>query len=166
MLAACRRSFVLRTSWVVGSHGNNFAKTMLRLAAERDSLGVVADQFGAPTSAELLADWTAHLLHRALRGTGDPHYGLYHAVASGATSWYAYACHVIERARAAGAVVRVPPGGVKAIATADYSVVARRPANSRLDNAKLQAAFGLHAPSWQDGVDHVLDRLLPTKAKT
>jgi dTDP-4-dehydrorhamnose reductase len=163
--AACRRSLVLRTSWVVGAHGNNFAKTMLRLASERDALGVVADQYGAPTSAALLADWTAHLAYRALRGPEGFPYGLYHAVASGVTTWHAYACHVIERARAAGVPVRVPPGGIKAIATADYPVAAKRPANSRLDNARFQATFGLNAPLWKDGVDQVLDQILPMKAK-
>lgn len=165
VLGACNRSFVLRTSWVVGAHGNNFAKTMLRLAAERDSLGVVADQIGAPTSAALLADWTAHLLHRALRGPSDPPFGVYHAVASGATSWHAYACHVIERAREAGAPVRLRREGIRAITTADFPVAAKRPLNSRLDNSRLQAVFGLRAPPWQDGVDHVLDEVLPMRAK-
>lgn len=159
--AACRRSLVLRTSWVVGAHGNNFAKTMLRLAANRDSLSVVADQYGTPTSAALLADWTAHLTYRAIRGVGEFPYGLYHAVASGVTSWHSYACYVIERARASGVAIRVPTGAINAIATADYPTAAKRPANSRLDNAKFQATFGLHAPLWTDGVDQVLNQILP-----
>jgi dTDP-4-dehydrorhamnose reductase len=157
--AGCERHLILRTSWVVGAHGANFAKTMLRLAAERESLSVVSDQFGAPTSAALLADLTAHVVRQLAGARGNVAYGVYHAVASGVTSWHEYACHVIERARAAGRPVRVPPGAVKAIGTADYATPARRPANSRLDTSRLRAAFGLHLPAWQDGVNHVLEEI-------
>lgn len=154
------RHLILRTSWVVGAHGGNFAKTMIRLACERETLSVVADQFGAPTSAALLADLTAHLVRQANAAPDDFPYGLYHAVAGGETSWHAYASHVIERARAAGKPVRIPPGAIQAIATADYPTPAQRPANSRLSTAKLCNAFGLRLPPWQEGVDHILDQLL------
>ena len=158
--AECERHLILRTSWVLGAHGVNFAKTMLHLAAERESLFVVSDQFGAPTSAALVADLTAHVLRKLTGARANTAYGVYHAVASGVTNWHEYACRVIERARAAGRPVRVPPCAIKPIATVDYPTPARRPANSRLDTSKLQAAFGLHLPAWQDGVDHVLEQIL------
>lgn len=158
--SACPRHLILRTSWVVGAHGGNFAKTMLRLACEREALSVVADQFGAPTSAALLADVTAHLVRQAQQAPNAFPYGPYHAVAGGETHWHAYACHVIERARAAGKPVRVAPGAIKAIASADYPTPARRPANSRLDTRSLRTTFGLHLPDWKAGVDHILDQIL------
>jgi dTDP-4-dehydrorhamnose reductase len=158
--AACPRHLILRTSWVVGAHGGNFAKTMLRLAAEREALSVVADQFGAPTSAALLADLTAHLVRQAQRAPNRFTYGLYHAVAAGETNWHGYACHVIERSRAAGRAVLVAPDAIKAITSSDYPTPAKRPANSRLDTSLLRETFGLHLPDWKIGVDHILDQIL------
>lgn len=156
----CARHLILRSSWVVGAHGDNFAKTMLRLAQQRDTLDVVADQFGAPTSAALLADLTAHLLQQARRDGANFPYGLYHAAAGGDTSWHQYACHVIERARAAGRPMRVARDAVRPIPASAYPTLARRPGNSRLDTTRLRATFGLHLPHWQEGVDHVLDQIL------
>lgn len=154
------RHLILRTSWVYAARGGNFLRTMLRLAAERDRLRVVDDQFGAPTGAELLADATAHALRawRAQARLG----GTYHVAAAGATSWHAYACHAIERARAAGLPVRVAGAAIEAITTAEYPTPARRPLNSRLDCARFQAAFGLALPPWQQGVDRVVDELAGT----
>jgi len=157
--AGCRH-LILRTSWVVGTHGGNFAKTMLRLAGERDTLSVVADQYGAPTSAALLADLTAHLVREAQRTPADFPYGLYHAVAAGETNWHAYACHVIERARTAGKAIRVAPDAIRPITTSDYPTPAKRPANTRLDTSLLRETFGLHLPDWKIGVDHILDQIL------
>jgi dTDP-4-dehydrorhamnose reductase len=157
--ARCTRHLVLRTSWVVGAHGGNFAKTMLRLAAERETLAVVADQFGAPTSAALLADVAAHLVRQTASVQSGP-WGVYHATAAGETNWHEYACWVIEAARAAGKPIRVPPGGVRAITTAQYPTPAQRPANSRLNIAKLQATFGLRLPPWQEGLNHILQQIL------
>jgi dTDP-4-dehydrorhamnose reductase len=152
---------ILRTSWVVGAHGGNFAKTMLRLAAERDALSVVADQFGSPTSAALLADLTAHLVRQASRANAaDFPYGVYHTVAGGETNWHEYACYVIERARKAGRPIRVAPENIRPIATADYPTPAKRPANSRLDTSKLRDTFGLRLPDWREGLDHILDQIL------
>lgn len=156
----CSRHLILRTSWVVGAHGGNFAKTMLRLSYSRDTLSVVADQFGAPTSSALLADVSAHLIRQAQQAPGAFPYGLYHAVAGGETHWHAYACHVIERARAAGKPVRVPPGAIKPITSADYPTPASRPVNSRLDTHSLRTTFGLHLPDWKLGLDHILDQIL------
>lgn len=155
------RHLIFRTSWVVGVHGNNFAKTMLRLAAERTELNVVADQFGSPTSAALLADVTAHVIREAQGPQRDLFpYGVYHLAAGGVTNWHEYASYVIERARSAGCPIAVPPGALYPIATKDYPTPARRPANSRLDTQKFQKTFGLRLPDWKEGLDHILDQLL------
>lgn len=154
------RHLILRTSWVVGVHGNNFAKTMLRLAAEKEQLNVVADQWGAPTSAALLADITAHLLRQYQNQQDSFPYGLYHLAASGETSWHNYACHVIERARAQGKPLRVSATGIQPIPASDYPTPARRPVNSRLSTAKLRQTFDLRLPAWQQGVDHILEQLI------
>ena len=151
---------ILRTSWVVGAHGGNFAKTMLRLAGERDSLNVVADQFGAPTSAALLADVTAHLLRQYQQGGMDFPFGTYHLAAGGETHWCDYARYVVGRAIAAGKPLKAKPENIRAITTAEYPTPARRPANSRLDTSKLKRTFGLELPHWQAGLDHILQQIL------
>lgn len=160
LLASAADSMILRTSWVLGAHGGNFAKTMLRLAGERNSLNVVADQFGAPTSAALIADVTAQIVARYLRDGEAFPCGIYHLAAAGETSWHAYACHVIARALAAGVPLRLMPAAIHPIVTRDYPTPARRPANSRLDTTLLRQTFGLHLPDWQDGVDHILEQIL------
>jgi dTDP-4-dehydrorhamnose reductase len=155
------KHLILRTSWVVGAHGGNFAKTMLRLASERDSLSVVADQYGAPTSATLLADVTAHLIRQYLREGGDNFpYGTYHLVSSGDTNWCDYARFVVGEAIKAGKPMRACPEAIKAITTAEYPTPAARPANSRLDTNKFQQTFGLTLPHWQDGLKHILEQIL------
>ncbi|GHU04040.1 NAD(P)-dependent oxidoreductase [Betaproteobacteria bacterium] len=151
------KHLIFRTSWVYAARGANFAKTMLRLAAERDKLSIIDDQIGAPTGAELLADITAHAI-RAVK-THPERAGLYHLAAAGETSWHAYARFVIESARAAGWPIRVQPENIEAIPTAAYPTPARRPLNSRLDTGKLQQTFGLHLPDWRVGVQRLLDEL-------
>ena len=156
--ASTCRHLILRTSWVHAARGHNFARTMLRLAAERDSLSVVDDQIGAPTGADLLADITAHAL-RAL--THRPELaGTYHACAAGAVSWCGYARHVIGWARARGVALRANADSVQAIRSADYPSPARRPLNSRLDTTRLCASFGLQMPDWRDSVDRMLAEVL------
>ena len=148
------RHLIFRTSWVYAARGGNFAKTMLKLAAERDALNVIADQWGAPTSAELLADVTAHALRQAM---ARPELGgLYHCVAGGETTWHAYAQLVIEHARAAGMPIKVAADAVRPIPTTAYPTPATRPLNSRLDTSRLRSAFGLHLPDWQAGVVRML----------
>ena len=156
------RHLILRTSWVYAARGGNFAKTMLRLAAERERLTVIDDQIGAPTGADLLADVTAHGIRALLAEPALS--GLYHLVAGGETSWHGYARFVIEHARRAGVALKVPEDGIAAVPTTDFPTPARRPLNSRLDTAKLQAALGLHLPSWQQGVARMLDEILPVSA--
>ena len=153
--------FIFRTSWVFGAHGANFVKTMLRLAAERDRLNVVADQIGAPTAAALIADVTAQALAQTVfrRDTELPS-GVYHLVADGATSWHGFAQAVIQGALVRGAELRMQPQAVRAITTAEYPLPAKRPANSRLDTTRLRTTFNLVMPHWQAGLDHVLSQLL------
>lgn len=148
------RHLILRTSWVYAARGGNFAKTMLRLAAERESLTVINDQFGAPTSAELLADVTAHAI-RSLQTQPDLA-GLYHCIAAGETSWYGYAQFVLEQAAALGLPLKATAAQVAPTPTSSYPTPARRPLNSRLDTTKLQNAFGLRLPHWQEGVKRML----------
>jgi dTDP-4-dehydrorhamnose reductase len=158
---ACPQHVILRTGWVLGVHGGNFAKTMLRLATERDQLTVVDDQFGAPTSAALLADLTAHLVrHYAREGRDAFPFGLYHVAAAGETSWYDYARFVLDAARSAGMALKAGPDDVRPVPTPAYPTAARRPANSRLDTSLFRRTFGLRLPPWQDGVHHVLQQLL------
>lgn len=145
---------IFRTSWVYAARGNNFAKTMLRLARERDSLNVIDDQFGTPTGAELLADVTAHAI-RATRANPQLA-GVYHLAASGETTWYRYARFVLEHAQTAGESLKVDPAALGAITTAQYPTPARRPGNSRLNTQKLQNAFSLRLPEWQAGVARML----------
>lgn len=151
---------ILRTSWVVGAHGSNFAKTILRLAAERHEIRVVADQWGVPTSAALLADCTAHLVHQWARAPDDFPWGLYHITADGETNWCEYARFVVGRAIAAGRPLRAIPERIQAISTADYPLPAKRPQNSRLDTGKFRNTFGLHLPDWRESVGHVLEQIL------
>lgn len=154
------RHLILRTSWVIGAHGGNFAKTMLRLAAERDRLTVVADQFGAPTSAALLADLSAMLVRQHQRDGGkDFPYGIYHTAATGETTWYDYARFVIAEAQAAGKPLKTTPDAVAPLTTEQYPTPARRPSNSRLDTSRFRTTFDLRLPPWQEGVRHVLQQI-------
>lgn len=145
---------ILRTSWVYGARGGNFARTMLRLAGEREKLTVIDDQIGAPTGADLLADITAHAI-RACRAN-PALCGTYHAVAAGETSWHGYASFVIDWARANGLPLKVAPGAIEPVPTTNFPTPAQRPLNSRLSTARLQQAFDLVMPPWQEGVERML----------
>lgn len=146
------KHLIFRTSWVYGAHGNNFAKTMLRLAGERDHLKVIDDQIGAPTGADLLADITAHALHRAV--TLPDLAGLYHLTSAGETSWYDYARFIVSSALNHGIKLKVQD--ISPISTSEYQTSAQRPRNSRLDTEKLASNFGLHLPTWQEGITRLL----------
>ena len=152
---------IFRTSWVFGAHGKNFIKTILRLASSRDELRIVADQFGAPTGAALLADASTHIATRYLRdGRENFPFGPYHLVASGETSWHGFAQHIVAKATATGLKLQATPERILPIPATEYPTPAARPANSRLDTSKFRTAFGLHLPDWTHGVDQVLDVLL------
>ena len=152
---------IFRTSWVFGAHGKNFIKTILRLAASRDELRIVADQVGAPTGAALLADASAHIAARYLReGSKNFPFGLYHLAAAGETSWHGFAQHIVAKAAAANSPLQATIDRILPIPAAEYPTPAARPANSRLDTSKFRTAFRLHLPDWTHGVDQVLDGLL------
>ncbi len=153
------RHLIFRTSWVYAARGGNFARTMLKLAAERDSLKVIDDQVGAPTGADLLADVTAHAMRAAHIDANLA--GTYHCVAAGETTWHAYARFVIEWARAEGLPVQVAADAIQAVPTSAFPTAARRPLNSRLSTDKLRAAFGLALPAWQTGVERMLMEVHP-----
>jgi dTDP-4-dehydrorhamnose reductase len=162
-VARCQRHLTFRTSWLYAARGDNFAKTMLRLAGEREALVVVDDQIGAPTSAELLADVTAHALRAAI---AQPELaGDYHCVAAGETSWHAYAGFVLAQARALGWALKTGPQQLVPIGTAGYPTPARRPLNSRLSTDRLQAAFGLHLPHWQVQVARMVQEITPQETR-
>ncbi|MEJ8847060.1 dTDP-4-dehydrorhamnose reductase [Variovorax rhizosphaerae] len=154
----CSRHLIFRTSWVYAARGGNFAKTMLRLAKERDRLTVIDDQVGAPTGAELLADVTAHAIRDTVRDASKS--GLYHVVAGGETSWNGYARFVLAQALAAGVELKASPGTVDPVPTSAFPTPATRPHNSRLDTGKFRSAFGLDLPQWQAGVARMLREAL------
>ena len=149
---------ILRTSWVYAARGGNFAKTMLRLASERDCLTVIDDQWGAPTGADLLADVTAHAIRHLQARPQDG--GLYHCAASGQTTWHSYAKYVITQARQAQPAIQIKAKEIAPIPTSAYPTPAWRPLNSRLDCSRLQATFGLTLPDWQQGVARMLAEIL------
>nr|WP_314484245.1 dTDP-4-dehydrorhamnose reductase [uncultured Kingella sp.] len=153
-LTACPRTIILRTAWVFGEHGNNFVKTMLRLGRERDTLGIVADQFGSPTYA---GDIAAALIQIAqhIAAEQPTEYGVYHFSGSPYTSWYGFASEIFRRAAAQNLLPRAP--ALNAIATSDYPTPAKRPANSRLDCSKIQAAFGIAPSDWQAALGSLKD---------
>ena len=156
-VASTPKHLILRTSWVYAARGGNFAKTMLRLANEREALTVIDDQVGAPTSAELLADVTAHAIRAAI--ANQQLAGLYHCVAGGETTWYGYCQYVLAQAQALGWTLKACPAQVSPTTTASYPTPAQRPLNSRLNTAKLQSAFGLTLPHWQQGVARMLTEI-------
>jgi dTDP-4-dehydrorhamnose reductase len=155
---ACTRHLIFRTSWVYASRGGNFAKTMLRLAQERERLTVIDDQWGAPTGADLLADVTAHALRHVQTHPQDA--GLYHLVASGETNWFSYAKHVLAGVNTAQSAIKIIAKEIVPIPTSSFPTPAKRPHNSRLNTAKLQQTFGLHLPAWQQGVNRMLAEIL------
>jgi len=153
--AANPRHLILRTAWVYSPFGKNFVKTILRLAADRDEISVVADQWGNPTSALDIAD---AILHAAARLRDDKNFaafGVYHLTGTGETNWSGFARHILDTSRALGG----PHAGVRDIATADYPTKARRPANSRLSSAKFADVLGWTAPQWNNSVGAVVLRI-------
>ena len=151
---------IFRTSWVYAARGGNFAKTMLRLAQDRDKLTIINDQHGAPTGADLIADVTAHAMRRLVNTQNISLGGVYHLVASGETTWHGYANHVIDQAKRLSPALNWKVMEVAAVPTSAFPTPATRPLNSRLCTTKLQQAFGLVLPPWQQGVDRMLAEIL------
>ncbi len=158
ILASGCRHLILRTSWVYAARGGNFAKTMLRLAAERERLTVIDDQWGAPTGADLIADVTAIAIRSALQQPDLS--GVYHLVASGETTWHGYASHVVAQARHLQPDIGLKVSEIAPVPTSAFPTPAQRPLNSRLNTRKLQQAFGVVLPPWQQGVDRLLTEIL------
>ena len=152
------KHLIFRTSWVYAARGGNFAKTMLRLAQERERLTVINDQHGAPTGADLIADVTAHAIRSAQHKPELA--GLYHLVADGETTWHGYASHAIALARELRPDLGWKVNDIAPVETSAFPTPAKRPQNSRLNTQKLQQAFGLNLPHWQQGVDRLLAEIL------
>lgn len=157
MASGCRH-LIFRTSWVHASRGRNFIRSILRLARERDRLQVVSDQHGSPTSAELIADITAHVI--AATRDNDEALGLYHLAAGRETTWFEIAHHAVVEARRLGMVTTLAPEALEPIFTQSYPTPAIRPLNSRLDTSKLRQMFGLSLPHWTLGVDRTVAELV------
>jgi dTDP-4-dehydrorhamnose reductase len=153
---ACEQHLILRTAWVHSPWGENFVKTMLRLAADRPLIRVVDDQIGSPTYAPHLAKIVLAIATRVVADPQRTHWGIYHAVGAGETTWFGFAREVFRLAAEHG----LPAAEVVAIATADYPTPARRPANSRLDCDKLRLLFGLELPDWHVGAQDCVARLV------
>jgi dTDP-4-dehydrorhamnose reductase len=154
IVSGCAKHLIFRTSWVYAARGGNFAKTMLRLAQERETLNVINDQFGAPTGADLLADTTAHAIAQVLHDPGKA--GIYHLAASGETSWFDYAKYVIDQSIRTRAAPEIIVKSINPVATSAFPTAAQRPNNSRLNTTKFQQTFGLHLAPWQQGVARML----------
>jgi dTDP-4-dehydrorhamnose reductase len=166
--AACTRHLIFRTSWVYAAHGSNFAKTMLKLTQERERLTVINDQWGAPTGAELIASVTAAAIQKVTEKVNqnanqDALAGIYHLVAAGETNWHAYASHVISQAKALRPDMPWAVQEIAPVPSTAFVTEAQRPHNSRLNTHKLQAAFGISLPNWQQGVDSMLAEVLEPK---
>lgn len=153
------KHIILRTSWVFGEHGANFLKTILRLANERDSLNIIDDQFGAPTSARLLAKSTAAIAEELLNG-GLGKFGTYHLACEGETTWYRYARQIVEIANQAGLDTKCMPRDIKPISTEAYPLPAPRPKNSKMGLDKLKDAYGIEVPHWSIEVELVVTQLI------
>ena len=160
LLAACPQSLILRTSWVVSDHGQNFLKTMLKLAHERDALRIVSDQAGVPTSAHLLADVAKRLIHQ-LKAEDSQNFpfGVYHVAPKGETTWYDYAKLVIGEAIKLGDTFKVTPDIIHPIKTRDYPTAAKRPLNSCLDSSLFEKQFSMALPAWEEGVFAIIETL-------
>lgn len=156
------KHIIFRTSWVYAARGGNFAKTMLRLAKEKEQLNVIADQYGSPTSAELIADVTGLVLYRLCRSADDSPAlaGIYHLTAAGYTTWHAYAQYVLQLAQARGVSLMASAETVRPIPTEKYPLPAVRPKNSQLSTSRLVHTFGLHLPDWRYHVQRLIDELV------
>ncbi len=157
----CPKHLIFRTSWVYAARGGNFAKTMLRLAQERDKLTVINDQFGAPTGADLIADITTHAIrHVSTARAAQELAGIYHLVASGETTWFDYAKHVVAQAQQAQSAIKIKATQILPVPTSAFPTPASRPHNSRLSTHKLQQTFGLTLPAWQTSINRMLAEIL------
>lgn len=159
ILASGARSIILRVGWVYGRTGQNFANTILRLARKQDRIAVVADQFGAPTSAGFIADVTAELIDRAIEADEPSCFGIFHLAAAGRVSWHGYATELLREAHRLNFRLQAGPDEIVPISSEEYAAIAPRPKNSVLDTGKIQRAFSVHMPEWQVGVQQLVQEL-------
>ena len=158
ILASGCNYFIFRTSWVYGWHGNNFIKTILRLAQEKEGLKIINDQFGAPTSAEFIATLTTSVIHK-IKGKPELN-GIYNLVPSGETTWYEFAKLIVECALESGLSLKTDPTSIESISSENYHTPAARPKNSRLGTTKLQSTFDMSLPKWEEGVYKTVSRII------
>jgi dTDP-4-dehydrorhamnose reductase len=152
---------ILRASWVYGVHGNNFMKTILRLANERNELRLVTDQIGVPTSARMLAELTASIIHPAIK---EPKLnGIYHVSPSGETSWLDYAKFILDSGKKLGIEFNVTSNNIKGILSDQFKFKAKRPLNSRLNTSKFKTAFNVELPHWKAEAEKTLKSILEKK---
>jgi dTDP-4-dehydrorhamnose reductase len=154
------KHIILRTSWVFGAHGSNFLKTILKAIQEKDSLTVIDDQWGAPTSAVMLADVTSKIIKDIKKDPNFKNYGTYHVVTNGETTWYRYAKYIKEESIRLGLVLKNINSEITPILTIDYPTKAKRPLNSRLCTNKIKQTFMIELSHWQDEVKNVLKELI------
>jgi dTDP-4-dehydrorhamnose reductase len=154
------KHIILRTSWVFGSHGNNFLKTMLRLFKEKDSLNIVSDQWGSPASASMLSDVTFKIVDTILKNKNFNDYGTYHVTSDGETNWHQYASLIASEAMKLNVKIKCGPDKIHPILTSEYPTAAKRPFNSRLKTDKLKKTFMLELPHWESEVKKVLREII------
>ena len=155
-----KKHIILRTSWVFGSHGHNFIKTILKLIQEKDNLSMVSDQCGAPTSSSMLADITFKIIQKIIDNKDFKDFGTYHLTSEGETNWYKYAMFIVDEAIRLGIHPKIRSSNIKALVSDDYISPAKRPLNSRLNTEKIKKTFMLELPDWQDEVKKVLRELI------
>jgi dTDP-4-dehydrorhamnose reductase len=154
------KHIILRTSWVFGSHGHNFLKTILRLIMEKDSLNIVGDQTGSPASASMLADVTIKIADTIFKDKNFSGYGTYNLTNEGETNWYEYANFIAIEAIQLGLKTKCEPNHIRSILTSEYPTAAKRPLNSRLNTDKLKKTFMLELPHWELEVKKVLREII------
>ena len=155
-----KKHIILRTSWVLSAHGQNFLKTILKLAQEKSSLNVVSDQMGTPTSSDLLANVTYNIVKTILKNTNFKDFGTYHLTSMGDTDWFHYACFIVDEAMRLNLKTTMTSQDIKPISSDLYPTLAKRPMNSRLDNTKIKKTFMLELPRWEEEVKKVLKEII------
>jgi dTDP-4-dehydrorhamnose reductase len=155
-----KKHIIFRTSWVFGSHGQNFLKTILKLIQEKTSLNVVSDQIGTPTSSEALADVTYHIVKKIFNDPSFKDFGTYHVALEGETNWHQYACFITDEAKRLGFQTLMASKDIKPISSDAYPNLAKRPTNSRLDTTKIKKTFMLELPHWEEEVKRILKALI------
>jgi dTDP-4-dehydrorhamnose reductase len=153
------KHIILRTSWVFGSHGNNFLKTILKLIQEKDELSIVNDQWGSPTSASMLADVTYIIVKKMIESKNFSDYGTYHVTSEGEINWYQYAVFIANEAMRFGLKLKLDPEQIKPLSTSEFPTPAKRPSNSRLNTDKIKKTFMIELPHWKKDVSEVMRKL-------